>query len=196
MDNLLNNFLLAFIPLFVAMDPLGVLPIFVSLTAGLEKGQKQRIIIYSLLTALCLALVFIILGKAIFKVLGITISDFMIAGGTILFCIAVIDLIIPGKQRRIPEDDVGVVPIGTPLIVGPAVLTTCLMLIDQFGTLLTIAAVILNLMIVGLVFYWSDILMRSFGKSGTNALSKVMALLLAAIGIMMIRKGIMRILGM
>ncbi|MBN1870422.1 MAG: MarC family protein [Candidatus Omnitrophica bacterium] len=195
MGNFLNNFLLAFIPLFVAVDPLGVLPIFVALTANLEKGHKKKIILYSMITALCLALVFIFLGKAIFRALGITIGDFMIAGGIILFCIAVIDLAAPGKQRRIPDEDTGVVPIGTPLIVGPAVLTTCLMLIDQFGVIITVSAVILNLIIVGLIFGWSDILMRALGKAGANALSKVMALLLAAIGVMMIRKGVMRIFG-
>ncbi len=196
MDNAFNHFLLVFIPVFVAVDPLGVLPIFVSLTNELQKGQKQIIIIYSLLTALCLALVFIFLGKAIFGILGITMSDFMIAGGVILFCIAVIDLVIPGKQRRVPEDGIGIVPIGTPLIVGPAVLTTSLMLIDQFGIWLTICSVVLNLVLVGLIFYWSDELMRAFGKTGANALSKVMALLLAAIGVMMIRKGIIQIIGM
>lgn len=188
-----NAYILTFIPIFVAVDPIGILPIYISLTSDLDKSRRRKIVFQSLLTAMLVALGFIVLGKATFKILGITMSDFMIAGGIILFCVAIIDLLIPGKQRRIPEEGIGVVPIGTPLIVGPAVLTTCLMLIDQFGIGPTILAVILNLIITGIIFYWSDLLMRLFGKSGTHALSKIMALLLASIAIMMIRKGIINI---
>jgi multiple antibiotic resistance protein len=186
--------LLSVIPLFVAVDPLGVLPIFVSLTSSLRKKQKQIIIIHSLVTALCLSLAFIFLGKAVFKLLGITISDFMIAGGSILFFLAVVDLIVAGKPRRTPKDDMGVVPIGTPLIVGPAVLTTSLILLEEFGALITAISVIINLVVTGLIFFWSDALIHRFGVTGVYAFSKVMALFLAAIGVMMIRKGLVQFL--
>ena len=90
-----KDILLAFIPVFVAVDAIGVLPIFVSLTAGLKPKEKSKIILQSMLTAICLAVFFIFLGKAVFKLLGITIGDFMIAGGAILFCIAIIDIVNP-----------------------------------------------------------------------------------------------------
>lgn len=184
-----KHFLLAFIPIFVAVDAIGILPIYISFTQNLNKDERKKILSQSLITALGLAVSFILLGKIVFKMLGITISDFMIAGGIILFCIAVSDLLLPGKRRRMPIEELGVVPIGTPLIVGPAVLTTSLMLIDQYGILITIIAVILNLVIVGLTFNYSDILVKMIGKSGARALSKIMALLLAAIAVMMVRKG-------
>jgi multiple antibiotic resistance protein len=86
---MIENLLLAFIPIFVAVDAVGVLPIFVSLTQEFKKKERLRIIFQSMLTAICLAIGFIFLGKIVFKILGITIGDFMVAGGTILFCIAI-----------------------------------------------------------------------------------------------------------
>lgn len=186
-----KDYLLAFIPIFVAVDAIGVMPIFTSLTHGLTSGEKKKIIRQSLWTALLLAFGFILLGKVTFKVLGITLGDFMIAGGAILFCISIIDLFASGKKRRIPAGDVGAVPIGTPLIVGPGVLTTSLLLIDQYGIIPTIISVFINVMFAGIVFTFSEHLLKIFGQTGSRAISKIMALFLAAIGVMMIRKGIL-----
>lgn len=191
---MIKNLLLAFIPIFVAVDVIGVLPIFISLTEELEKQEKSRVILRSILTALCLAVGFIFLGKAIFKFLGITMSDFMIAGGVVLFIIAVIDLVNPEKKRRIPGRDLAVVPLGTPLIVGPAVLTTSLIIIGEYGLFSTLVSVIINVLLAGLVFYSSHILMKFLGASGTRALSKVTSLLLGAIAVMLIRKGVFQLL--
>ncbi len=188
---MLKNIFLAFIPIFVAVDAIGVLPIFVSLTEGIEKKDKSRIIIQSIFTALGLALGFIFLGRSIFNFLGITIGDFMIAGGVILFSIAVIDLINPTKRRRIPSKDLGAVPLGTPLIVGPAVLTTSLMIIAEYGIFATLVSVFINILLAGCIFSFSGLLIKKLGEVGSKALSKVTSLFLAAIAVMMIRKGIM-----
>jgi multiple antibiotic resistance protein len=184
---MLKNILLASIPVFVAVDAVGVLPIFISLTHDLKSNEKRKIIIQSLWTAMCLALGFVFLGKAIFLYLGITVSDFMIAGGIILFCIAITDLLLQGKQRRVPAKDLGVVPIGMPLIVGPAVLTTSLIIIDQYGLLAALIAIFANICFAGIAFSYSDFLIKILGQAGSRALSKIMALLLAAIAVMMIR---------
>ena len=192
---MLKNILLAFIPIFVAVDALGVLPIFVSLTLAVPGREKTRIIIQSMITALCLALGFIFLGKAVFKFLNITIGDFMVAGGVVLFCIAMIDILNPEKKRRKPSSALGAVPLGTPLIVGPAVLTTSLIIIPEFGLLPTLISVVINVLIAGFIFSSSDILMKVLGEPGAKALSKITSLLLAAIAVMMIRKGIMQLFG-
>ncbi len=94
---LLNNILMAFIPVFVAVDAIGTLPILTSLTQGLDRGQKNRVILQSMLTALCLAVGFVLVGKLVFKALGITMGDFMIAGGVILFCLAIIAIMLIRK---------------------------------------------------------------------------------------------------
>lgn len=190
---MIQRLLLAFIPIFVAVDAIGVLPIFVSFTQGIGKKEKSRIIFQSVITALCLAVAFIFLGKAIFTFLNITVGDFMIAGGLILLCIAIIDIVTPGKKRRIPARELGSVPLGTPLIVGPAVLTTSLIIIGEYGLYPTLVSVLLNVLLAGLIFSFSGILIKFLGESGSKALSKIMSLLLAAIAIMMMRKGLIQI---
>ena len=184
-----RNILLAFIPIFVAVDAVGVLPIFVSLTEGLNHKERITVILQSMITALCVAIGFVFLGKAVFKFLGITVGDFMIAGGAILFCISIIDIINPVKERRIPGKDLGAVPLGMPLIVGPAVLTTSLIVISEYGLLPTIISVIINVLLAGCIFSIGSLLIRLIGDAGTKALSKITSLLLAAIAVMLIRKG-------
>lgn len=191
---MLNDILLVFIPMFFTVDPIGILPVFASLTHGLKDKEKQDIIFQSLVTASLVAVGFIFLGKSIFHFLGITMGDFMVAGGVILFCLAMVDLTSQAKTRRGTASELGAVPIGTPLIVGPAVLTISLMLVSVHGLGITLIALFLNIAIVGIVFSFSDYLMRFLGQSGSRALSKVMMLLLAAIGVMMVRRGIIEIM--
>lgn len=193
--NMSRNILLSFISIFVAVDAIGVLPIFVSLTEGIERSERAKIIVQSMLTALCLAVGFIFLGKAVFRILGITIGDFMVAGGAILFCLAITDIINPVKKRRIPTEELGAVPLGTPLIVGPAVLTTCLVIITQYGLLATLISVMVNILLAGMIFESSSVLMKVLGEAGSKALSKIMSLLLAAIAVMLTRKGIAQFMG-
>lgn len=192
MKEILRDILLAFIPIFVAVDAIGILPFFISLTADLTKKQKTSIIIQSMFTASGLALGFILIGKIVFNLLGITIGDFMIAGGAILFCIAITDILNSSEKRRGGAiSELGAVPLGTPLIVGPAVLTTSLVIIDQYGIIATIVSVIVNILLAGFIFLLSSSIMKFLGDPGSKALSKIMSLLLAAIAVMLIRKGIL-----
>ncbi len=185
-----KDILLAFIPIFVAVDAFGVVPIFVGLTEGLDKKEKNRIVVQSIWTASIVAVAFVLVGKLIFKFLGITIADFMVAGGAILFCISITDIINSGERKRLPSNDLGSVPLGIPLIVGPAVLTTSLVLQSQYGLLITIISILLNILIAAAIFRQSHHLIKILGDAGAKALSKVMHLLLAAIAIMLIRHGI------
>jgi multiple antibiotic resistance protein len=187
---MLSDILHTFIPLFVAVDAIGVLPIFVGLTEDLDAKQKNQVVIQSIWTASVVAIIFILVGKLIFRYLGITIADFMIAGGAILFCISITDIINPAQRRKIPSDNLGSVPIGIPLIVGPAVLTTSLVLESQYGLLVTIISILLNILIASAVFRQSHRLITILGDAGSKALSKVMSLLLGAIAVMLIRRGI------
>ena len=191
----MENFSLAFVFLFVAVDPFGVLPIFISLTEGMTTSQKRRVIQQSLITALCVAVGFMFVGKALLDAVGVTISDFMIAGGVLLFIIAVRDLMATEKSQRAPSQSLGAVPLGTPLIVGPAVLTSVLMLRDVYKPLPTIFATVGNILLVGMILFSSDFLVRLLGGSGTKALSKVSLVLLAAFAVMMVRRGIEAAIG-
>jgi multiple antibiotic resistance protein len=192
---MIRNILLSFIPVFVAVDAIGVLPILTSLTEGLDERQKDRIIVQSMLTAACLAVGFIFLGKLVFRVLGIALGDFMIAGGAILFSLAIIDIVNPVKERRKPAEDLGVVPLGTPLIAGPAVLTTSMLSVSEYGLIATVVSVVVNILLAGLIFRSSLLLIGILGEAGAKAMSKVASLLLAAIAVMLIRKGLTSFVG-
>jgi multiple antibiotic resistance protein len=188
---MIKQFWLCFVPLFVAVDAIGVLPLYMNLTEGVDKPRLKKIIIQSVLTALAVALTFLFLGRLILRSLNISVADFMIAGGALLFVISLKDLLSTEKERNIVDyESLGAVPIGVPLIVGPAVLTTILLLTDVRGTFPTIAATILNILIAGLVFLLSDHIYKFLGKVGAKIVSKVANLLLASIAVMMMRKGI------
>lgn len=190
---MIEKILLAFIPIFVAVDAIGILPLFVALTEGLKKKEKSKIIFQSMITAMCLAVGFIFLGKAVFKLMGITLGDFMVAGGAILFYIAVADIRGPGKGSRYANQELGAVPLGTPLIVGPAVLTTSLIIIGEYGLAATLISVSINILLAGCILLLSGGIIKILGRSGSRALSKVTNLLLAAIAVMLIRKGIIQV---
>jgi len=120
------NYLLALIPIFVAIDVIGILPIFITLTEDIEAKERTKIVKQSIVTSFVVSMGFLALGKFVFRVLGVSISDFKIAGGIILFIIAASNLLFPQKTNRLTRSTLGIVPLGTPLIVGPAVLTTIL----------------------------------------------------------------------
>lgn len=191
----MRSFLICFVPLFVAVDALGVLPVFMGLTAGLEPVRIRRLILQSVVTAMIVAAAFVAIGKLIFRLLGITVSDFMIAGGALLFVISLRDLLASeGRHRPVNANSVGIVPLGVPLIVGPAVLTTLLLLLDEHGTVPTVAAAVANIGLAGIVLAAAPAVHRVLGSAGTKALSKLANLLLAAIAVMMMRKGLVALL--
>ena len=186
------NFWLCFVPLFVAVDAIGVLPMFLGLTEGLERLKIRRIIVQSVLTAMLVALLFLAIGKFVLQFLGITVPDFMIAGGVLLFAISLSDMLsTEKKQRQVEPESLGAVPLGVPLIVGPAVLTTIIVLVNQYGIILTVISTLANIILAGMVFLMSGSIIRILGKVGARVVSKIASLLLAAIAVMMIRKGIM-----
>ena len=181
---------LAFIPLFVAVDPFGLLPVFVALTEGLSKPQRHKVIRESLATALGVAIVFQFVGRYILSVVGVTVGDFMVAGGLLLFALALIELVNPKGTLSQIAADCGVVPLGVPLIVGPAVLATLILLSNSFGPVTTLIALSLNILLVGVMFISAQSLMRLLGAGGTKVISKIAGLLLAAIGVMLVRRGL------
>ena len=194
MENILRILPNTFIPLFVAINVFLLLPIFISMTKEMSKQKRRAVVRDSILTAIIVSLLFIALGEGIFRILGITGDDFKIGGGLVLLVFAVLDLTQHGEERRKPDVKMGVVPIGVPLIVGPAVLTTILVLVDHYGIIPTIISIILNLFIVWISLINAERIMILFGRGGIIGISKVMALLLASIAIMMIRLGIENII--
>jgi len=187
----MSDFWFCFFPLFVAVDAVGILPLFMHLTEGADPRAVRRIIVQSMVTALAVALAFLAVGQWVFHYLGITVADFLIAGGILLFTISLTDVITVEKRvAQVDTDSLGVVPIGVPLIVGPAVLTTIFVLVGEYGVVPVVAATVVNIVIAGAVFWLSGPIHRILGRSGSRALSKLAGILLAAIAVMMVRKGL------
>lgn len=187
-----ERFVQAFIPLFVAVDPIGLAAIFLALSRGTALAMRRKIARQATLTGGGVALLFLFLGQSIFAALGITVSDFQIAGGLILFILAARDLTHSAAEEPAPlVEGFGVVPLGMPLIAGPATIATLLLLTNTVGVWPTLAALVANLALVALAFAYSDWLGRKIGPTGLRAISKIVSMLLAAIAVNMIRRGIM-----
>ena len=189
----LESFLLAFVPLFVATDPVGLVPFYLAVSSGKEARGRRKILAGAVLTALVVGLAFLFIGKGLLGVLGVTVHDFKVAGGLLLLVLSVKDIVGREKTSSISSDPTGAVPLGVPLIAGPAVVTSLIMLSDVHGYLPCLAAFFANMVIVALFFWQSANLMKLFGEAVTGAVSKVASLLLAAYAVMMMREGLVRI---
>src|SRR6267154_1959400 len=152
----LEKLLLAFIPLFVAIDPVGVVPLFLGISHGIEAQRKRRIVNQATWTAAIVAISFMFLGKLIFRALGITVADFQIAGGLILLALASRDLLGGGTPIADIGEDFGVVPLGLPIIVGPATLATLLIVMDSVGVSYALTGLLANLALINVCFRNSD----------------------------------------
>ena len=186
---MIEKFLLAFIPVFVAIDPLGLVAIFMGLGTSASHEHRQRQAFLGIVTGLLVAIGFIFLGKIIFAALGITVADFQVAGGLILLLLAVRELVGVGPNDRGGSDEFGVVPLGMPLIAGPALLTALLILVDSVGLVYTLVSLLVNLGLVAIALCNAERFARWMGKQGLRGVSKIIALLLAAIAISLIRRG-------
>src|ERR1700756_4778367 len=157
-------------------------------TNASQEHRKHQAFL-GLLTGVLVAVGFIFLGKGIFAALGITVADFQVAGGLILLALAVRELVGYGRADRDADDEFGVVPLGMPLIAGPALLTALLILIDSVGVVYTLISLILNLAIVAIALCNAERFASLMGTQGLRGVSKIIALLLAAIAISLIRRG-------
>jgi len=185
------QFWLCFVPLFVAVDAVGTLPLLVGMTSGLTRRQFRRVVVESVLTATVVAVLFLIGGKAVLRLLGVTVHDFMVAGGVLLFIISLKSLLSDdGDEGRLTAESMGAVPLGVPLMAGPALLTTMLLLLDQYGASSTVMATIANMLLAGGIFLMSDLVKGALGQAGVRTLSKVASLVLAAFAVMFVRKGL------
>jgi len=187
----LTQFLLAFIPLFVALDAIGTVPFFIYYTQNADKKKLKGIVLRSSFAAFAIGIAFIFVGEYLLKFLGITMYDFKISGGLLLLIISIQAVIKEeGKLKKV-FDDFSVVPLAIPLMIGPAVLTTLLVFKGIYSLSVISLALAVNLLIAAVMFWSSKKLMKMLGKDGMKALGKISSIILAAIAVMLIRKGIL-----
>ena len=190
MSNLLQSFILTFVPLFIVIDALGNLPFVISLSEGMSKQERCKMIHVATVTAAIVGLVFLFLGQLILRALDISVGSFAIAGGLILLVLSIKYMTTGKMVETIKEEMVAVVPIGTPLTVGPATITTLLLLVAQFPLYIVLISFALNMLITWGIFLSSNQIVGFMGKGGLKAISRVFSLLLAAIAVSMIIHGL------
>jgi multiple antibiotic resistance protein len=187
----------AFIVLFVVMDPPGNIPIFIALTKNMGEDERIRELNHAVVVATILLLLFAFLGKIILYVLGITPDSFMIAGGILLLLVS-FDL-LRGEHRygMVGETraGVGAVPLGTPLLAGPGAITTVMVIIQQpQGVAVVLFAIFCTILATRLLLGHSKRIFNVLGKVGSEVLSRVIGIIVAAIAIQFIGNGILGML--
>ena len=184
------DFVKAFFAVFVAMDAFGNLPILSTLTQKLSAKERNKNVDGAVLIAAILLFIFLFFGTRILQYFGVSIDSFKIAGGIILLIIGIkIVLGVSLREERAKKYEIAAVPLATPLITGPAVITVILLLVNQFGYLLTLIASLLNLLITWVVLRQTALLFRLFGRQGSDVIARIMGLILTALAIEFIKQG-------
>ncbi|MBI4267835.1 MAG: MarC family protein [Chloroflexi bacterium] len=189
MNTWLESFVLTFVPLLIVIDALGNLPFIISLSEGMTRQERYKMVHIAIVTATIVGLVFLLFGQFILRVLDISFGSFAIAGGLVLLVLSIRYMTTGKMVDVVKEEMVAAVPIGTPLTVGPATITTLLLLTSQFPPYIVLISFGLNMVITWLVFLLSDPIVRFTGRGGLNMISRVFSLLLAAIAVSMIIRG-------
>ena len=191
----------AFVTLFVIIDPIGLTPLFVSLTSGMTARQRRGVAVRALVTGAAILAVFGIGGEFVLAKIGIGMPAFRVSGGILLFLTA-IDMLF---ERRTPrrektaEDDDGpdpaVFPLAMPLIAGPGAMTTMILLVGQnsgdLTSQLTVYGVMLAVLIIAfLLFMTSGWMERALGHTGINLVTRLMGMFLAALSVQFVLDGL------
>ncbi|WP_375282074.1 MarC family protein [Pseudooctadecabacter sp.] len=199
------NFLItAFVALFVVIDPIGLAPLFVALTAGMSPQKRRQIAVRATLVAVGVLLMFSIFGEGILNFIGISMPAFRIAGGILLFLTA-LDMLFERRQRRRedqavddpdddPDDDPSVFPLAIPLIAGPGAIATVILLIGQtedtagYAAIMGVLAAVLALVFV--MFLIAGQLERLLGRTGITVVTRLLGMLLAALSVQFVLDGL------
>ncbi len=192
--------------LFAIINPVGAVPTTVYLTEDFSVAERMKVIRSSIIVAGGMLFGFVAVGVYVFQILGISINDFKIAGGFLLFKVA-FDM-LQGKTSNTKltreesmdyaeRDAVGIVPIGTPLLAGPGSITTAILLNSRADTIplkiSLIVGIIFVLILSYVILYFATSISRKLGKTGTTVISRIMGLLLASIAVELITSGIIAI---
>jgi multiple antibiotic resistance protein len=191
----LPSFVSSFVLLFSVFDVIGTVPVFLALTQDLSE-HRAVIVRDSVVIATIILLVFALAGQLIFKALGITLDDFRIAGGIILFIIALDNL--RGKisqTRTIAAGEIAAFPLATPLMAGPGAISTVMIYANPpYGLFEIFLVILLNSVITFLILERATWVQKALGNNGTQVFTRIVGLLIAAIGIAFIREGILGII--
>ncbi|MDE1858681.1 MAG: MarC family protein [Thaumarchaeota archaeon] len=185
----------AFVLLFAVMDAIGTVPIFIGLTEGFADHRK-RIVKQAVVISTAILVVFALFGWLIFEAFGITINDFRVAGGIILFLVAVEHLRgSDSRSKGLQPSDIAAFPLATPLLAGPGAISTVIIIsTSPYSPLLALVVIFINSALAYVILSGSGWVGRFLGPNGTNALSRITALLIAALAVSFVVTGITNII--
>ncbi|MBV72158.1 MAG: hypothetical protein CMH52_12595 [Myxococcales bacterium] len=185
----------ASLAIFVSMNIVTTAPIYMSLTEGISDSERPKLVRSAVILAGVVACLMTLVGTDLLRLMGVTISDLRLAGGLVLLGLGFYDLVLSRGQRIAQAaEDIGPVPIGVPLLVGPATMTTLIVMTEAHDKLTVAAAFLPNLILAYLVLYFAHKILPILGDAGTKAIGKLMSLMLMAIGVAMIRSALQNIL--
>lgn len=195
-----TGFLTAFTTLFVMIDPIGLAPIFVALTQGMERRQRLAVALRACGIGLGILAAFALVGFSLLETIGITLPAFRISGGILLFLIAV-DMLFERRTRRREDreheapDDPSVFPLATPFIAGPGAMAATVLLTTENGagwpeTATVLLAMTLVIGIVAALFSVAGLIERLLGRIGIMVVTRLLGMLLAALAVQFVLDGI------
>jgi multiple antibiotic resistance protein len=179
------------IALFVVIDPIGSVPLFIIITQKMEIAERTSVTKTAIITAAGLLFVFAAAGTQILSIFGITISSFMVAGGVLLFIVA-IELLTHGEWRfggAGAQGESGVVPLAFPLLAGPGAITAVIISFQTAGLVVAAISIVLVIGVTYVVLRYVDKIYKVLGKRGSIIVTRVFAVLIAAIAIQFIVDG-------
>lgn len=185
-----REFVLSFMAVFVALDIIGIVPLYMGLTHNMDPQHRTTVLNKSIGVAFSVAVLFGVAGNSIFHFLSISTADFKIAGGLVLLLVSIADLLQGPESQQQSSGSTGVVPLAVPLITGPSVITTSILQVSTRGYVIGVLSLILNFLFAWWVLARSQAVARLIGKDGTVVVSKIAALLMTAFSVSMIRAGL------
>lgn len=191
--DLLSELLKAVIALFIIVDPIGNVPIFISLTENMSRDERKSTFYTATWVALALLLAFALAGQQVLNVFGISLYSFMIAGGILLLVLAINILLFGGLKERekvISPKSVGAVPIACPLLVGPGAITTTILILQTSGIVVTLIAVAIIFALIWVILRLIEPIYKVLGETGAAVISRIMAIFIAAIAVGFVIDGI------
>jgi multiple antibiotic resistance protein len=180
------------VALFVIMDPIGIAPVFMALTQKMERAERASVTKTAIATAAGLLFVFAVAGTQLLAVFGITLASFMVAGGILLFIVA-IEFLMHGEWRLGSvggPGESGVVPIAFPLLAGPGAITAVIISFQTTGFAVTALSIVIVIGITYVIFRYVDMIYRVLGRRGSTIVTRVFAVLIAAIAVQFVVDGI------
>lgn len=178
------------IALFVIIDPIGNIPIFMSLTQNMGRDERRQIVKVASVTGFTLLAVFALFGVQFLAFFNISMNSFRIAGGILLLLISLRILIEGGWRAEVHAGESGAVPLGFPLLVGPGAITTTMVTIQTSGLLVTLVAVVTVSVMTVICLALAEEIYRLLGRVGSNVVARVMAVFIAAIAVEFIMEGV------